>query len=127
MAADSGLSTSFDPSPAPSFAIAGLDMTGVGWSLRVACQIAVDDRPDGYCQLPVGHGGAHQAQPADRRPDPDARRRFPVTAAGAAAASCTPARDRHDPLAPPALMRQLPGRLRRPRGQTRSGRGLGQR
>ena len=72
MAIDSALSRSADPSPVPVFGIAALDMTGVGWSLRVACQIAVDDRPDGYCRLPVGHGGAHEAGPAQHGVDPPA-------------------------------------------------------
>lgn len=121
MAIDSALFTSVDPSPAPTFSIAALDMTGVGWSLRTACQIAVEDRPDGYCRLPVGHGGAHEARPAKHRVAP------PAGARGSSTGSDGDV-DEPDAIArawdeTSALAWQRPGRLLRPRGKARPGPG----
>ena len=120
MAIDSALSTSVDPSPVPSFVLAALDMTGVGWSLRVACQIPVEDRPDGYCRLAVGHGGAHQAGAAEHRVAPPTDPQGPSTVADRdvdGSAAFPPPRDDMS-----ALVWPVPGRLLRPRGQIRSGR-----
>lgn len=112
MTAHSALSRYVDPSPVPVFGIAALDMTGVGWSLRVACQIAVDDRPDGYCQLPVGHGGAHEARPGGQAIGPAANRRRPSTVDGGVDEPAAFPRAREHTS---VLVRQVPERLLRPR------------
>jgi hypothetical protein len=112
MATDSALSRSVDPPPAPVFGIAALDMTGVGWSLRVACQIAVDDRSDGYCRLPVGHGGAHQAGPAQHDIGPAANPHRPSTVDGG---DGRPAAIWRAGEHTSALVWQVPERLLRPR------------
>jgi hypothetical protein len=120
MAIDSALSRSVDPSPVPSFVVAALDMTGVGWSLRVACQIAVEGRPDAYCRLAVGHGGAHQAGAVEPRVAPLVDAHGPSTGADrdvdGSAAFPPPGDDMS------ALVWPVPGRLLRSRGQVRSGR-----
>jgi len=51
----------------PRIRVEGLDMTGVGWSLRVPCQVALPGRAECYCRLDVGHGGPHEAESDDRR------------------------------------------------------------
>ena len=113
MAIDSALSRSVDPSPVPSFVVAALDMTGVGWSLRVACQIAVEYRPDGYCRLAVGHGGAHQAGAVEHRIAPPTEPLGPPTGADRDVDGSdtfpTPRDDVSAPIWP------VPGRLLRPR------------
>jgi hypothetical protein len=122
MASDSRVFVSTDAC-APTFRIAGLDMTGVGWSLRVACQVAVDDRPDGYCRLAVGHGGAHQTKPVDRpRPESDARRVRTSTAGpdDPTGAACSPGHaGKPAASSAPSLVRPGPGRSRRVPGPVR--------
>ena len=129
MASDSRVYLPSD-STTPTFRAAGLDMTGVGWSLRVACQAELDDRPHAYCQLAVGHGGAHQAQPADRQPRPETDRRVrrplsrTVGPDEPAVAACSPWGS--GTLAPsPAPNLSLPGPRgsRRPNGPVRPGEG----
>jgi hypothetical protein len=46
--------------PEPTFRPALLDMTELGWSLNLPCQVASDDSPDSCCRLPAGHGGSHE-------------------------------------------------------------------
>ena len=70
MASDTNNSALLTAYGAPRIRIEGLDMTGVGWSMRVPCQVALADRPGCYCRLAVGHGGPHTAE-ADGPSGPD--------------------------------------------------------
>jgi hypothetical protein len=123
MANDSKVFLPSDAFAMPSFGVAGVDMTGVGWSLRVACQIEVGDRPNAYCRLAVGHGGAHQTQPVDRqaRPADDQRRPIPrTTDFDEPAGACAPSSGGHPAPSPgTGLVRQGPRRSRGPGGPVR--------
>jgi hypothetical protein len=70
MASDSRSPATLTAYGAPRIRVEGLDMTGVGWSLRVPCQVALTGRPGCYCRLDVGHGGPHAAEPDDSSPPP---------------------------------------------------------
>ena len=63
VAAD-GLPSSF-VDPESKFQPELLEMTAVGWSLSLPCQVTAPEGPVGYCRLPVGHGGSHEGLIAD--------------------------------------------------------------
>jgi hypothetical protein len=126
MATDNRVFVPPDASALPTFRVEGLDMTGVGWSLRVACQVEVDGRPFAYCRLAVGHGGAHQSEPVDRHPrrGTDARRLLTRTVGPdeQTVTACSPGSS-IDPAPPvaPSPVRPGPGASpsRRPPGPVR--------
>jgi hypothetical protein len=46
--------------PGPIFSPDVLDMTEVGWSLNLPCQVTAPEKPDSRCRLSAGHGGSHE-------------------------------------------------------------------